>query len=370
MCSVDIFITLYINRAQGTPSTIYRRVPSHPFDSLDGALNKCPQQIPSLAMYRRRPSNRVARRYLRRRPVRRTYAGKRRFAKRRLVRRRVTRKSLLNLTSRKKKDQMMQMSASDPNGVLREDFVARSAYVRARNASGPAENGGLFYWNATQRAALTASDGSSRAGPPVLYDEATRTATTCFMRGVSETLHFETTTARPWKWRRICLVTHDTRFGDPILQSLPLGYSGNLLTSDGYTRPWYNMVQITNDGGKKAEIYDLIFDGVTNSDWENIMTAKIDTRRVSVKYDRTRVLFSGNDSGLMRTFKHWHPMNKNLVYDDEQYGGSESSATQSVTSKAGMGNYVILDIFQCQATGTPDDVLKIDSQTCLYWHEK
>lgn len=264
----------------------------------------------------------------------------------------------------------MQMSSSDPNGTMRTDFVARSSYVRARNASGPAQNGGFFYWNATQRAAVSAEDGSSRNGAPVLYAEATRTATTCFMRGLSETIHLETSSSRPWKWRRVCLVTHDRLFGTPITQNLPLGYEGNLLTSDGYTRPWYNMVMLTNDGGKTNQIYDMIFSGTQNSDWDNIMTAKLDTRTVTVKYDKTRVLYSGNDSGIMRTFKHWHPMGKNLVYDDEQYGGGEISATQSTTNKAGMGNYIVLDFFQCQAAGTPDDIIKIDSQTCLYWHEK
>lgn len=264
----------------------------------------------------------------------------------------------------------MQMSSSDPNGTLRTDFVARSSYVRARQGTGPAQNGGFFYWNATQRAAIPATDQSSRGGPPLLYDEATRTATTCYMRGLSETVHIETSSSRPWKWRRICFVTHDPSYGVPLDQNLPLNYSGNLLTSDGYTRPWYNMVMVTNDGGKKDEIYDIIFSGTVNSDWDNIMTAKLDTRRITVKYDRTRVLSSGNDSGIMRTFKHWHPMNKNLVYDDEQYGGGEISATQSVTSKAGMGNFIIMDFFQCQAAGTPDDIIKIDSQTCLYWHEK
>lgn len=266
----------------------------------------------------------------------------------------------------------MQMSSSDPNGVMRADFVARSSYVRARNASGTAQNGGFFYWNATQRAALTANDGSSRQGPPVLYDEATRTATTCFMRGLSETVHIETSSSRPWKWRRICFVTHDPSYGTPVNISPPttLGYEGNLLTSDGYTRPWYNMVMVTNDGGKKDEIFDMVFAGTVNSDWDNVMTAKLDTRRITVKYDRTRVLSSGNDSGIMRTFRHWHGMNKNLVYDDEQYGGGQLSVSQSVTSKAGMGNYIVLDFFQCQAAGTPDDIIKIDSQTCLYWHEK
>ena len=43
-----------------------------------------------------------------------------------------------------------------------------------------------------------------------------------------------------------------------------------------------------------------------NIDWQDPTTAKVDTRRVTLHYDKTVTINSGNSNGVFRTFKRWH----------------------------------------------------------------
>ena len=54
----------------------------------------------------------------------------------------------------------------------------------------------------------------------------------------------------------------------------------------------------------------------------------MDTTRVNLKYDKVRRITSGNDAGVIKRFKMWHPMRKNLRYDEDE----EGDYTESVPS--------------------------------------
>jgi hypothetical protein len=62
-------------------------------------------------------------------------------------------------------------------------------------------------------------------------------------------------------------------------------------------------------------------------------------------------------------------MNKTLVYDDDEAGGQTSQDYFSVSSKAGMGDYYVMDIFQCP-NGNGSDNLTVSPEATLYWHER
>lgn len=224
-------------------------------------------------------------------------------------------------------------------------------------------SGGFYVWCATAR---DLTDGSNVVN--TITSEMQRTATTCYMRGVSERIDVQSSSALPWKWRRICFTLKDpSAFASGT--GATIAYPGYIESSDGYTRTWVNAF-VNNDTTATARLQEIMFHGRANTDWDEPMMAKIDTRRVDLKYDKTRLIQSGNDTGVFKKYPHWHSMNKNLVYDDEENGDVMQASNFSVTDKRGMGDYLIVDIFQAHGTGSETDILRVQSETCLYWHEK
>ncbi len=118
-----------------------------------------------------------------------------------------------------------------------------------------------------------------------------------------------------------------------------------------------------------ANINGLVFKGVANVDWVDPFVAKVDTQRVTLKYDHTRVFSSGNQQGKFFQDSRWYPMNKNLLYNNDENGESEIDATFSTFAKPGMGDYYVMDIFDA-ASGAVGDVLQFRPEATIYWHEK
>jgi len=301
-----------------------------------------------------------------RRTTRRRYTVKtRRSAKRTM--RPTNKKRILNITSRKKRDAMLTWSNTQTTGELQPNGpVAGPAYVSGQNPFT------VFIWDATARRMTQAGGGSA-----TIVQEAMRTSPTCYMRGLSEHLRIQTNSPAPWIWRRICFKTKDDRFiaSDPgDTASGPQRYvSFYENTVVGYTRQFY---QLSGNGGTNRttatynNILDVLFKGAQGIDFVDFTLAHVDTRRVDLAYDKVTKLASGNDSGVLREFKRWHPMNKNLVYDDDEQGEIEVSSAYSVNDKRGMGNYMVMDIFAPGLGATDNDKLAISSNASLYWHEK
>lgn len=289
---------------------------------------------------------------MRRFPIRR----RRRTAPRTRIRKR----AVLNVTSRKKRDTMLSFSNSDGNGVQRAP-AAGPAVIRGDSI-------GVFFWCPTARVMDTAA-----GVPGSVIQEAVRTSTTCYWRGVKESIDVETNTGVPWYWRRIVFTYRALH--EPFNEQVP-GSTDPLATlspyiesSNGYARFW-NDQTINNAGTTGIERFNILFRGSQGQDWSNLMTAPVDTRRVGLLYDKRIPLSSGNANGVYRQFQRWHPFNKNIVYDDDETGDQQFSSVFSVDDKRGLGNVYILDMIVAGAQGTASDLLRVESTATAYWHEK
>jgi len=200
---------------------------------------------------------------------------------------------------------------------------------------------------------------------------ALRTASTIFAKGLSEHLRMQSSSGIPWFHRRICF-TH--RGASPFNAVSPSDTPTNPLqpyldTSNGIERLFLNSTINSNPVTLTAQ-QALIFKGAQNVDWSDFIIAPVDTSLINVKFDKTWTMQSGNANGFVRERKLWHPMGHNLVYNEDESGETETTSYFSTASKAGMGDYYVLDLFSAGASGTSSDVLLIAANSTMYWHEK
>lgn len=264
----------------------------------------------------------------------------------------MTRKRILNVSSRKKHDTMRNYTNLTNVQKGGEVYVAEQTIL----------DGNQLYallWCPTSRTLETGSAGNNAT----VDDKATRTATEVYMRGLKEKIQIQTSSGAPWQWRRVCF----TLKGNALIDSQKTYAYLARLTGNGYMR-------VTNSFGFRDEtsdqLYQLLFQGQRNIDWHNFFSAKLDTNRVTVKYDKTIIIQSGNASGVMRSYNRWHPMNKTLVYDDDERGGVLDGVAFSVDSKRGMGDYYVCDFIGAGTGSTTSDHLSFDPTATLYWHER
>lgn len=297
------------------------------------------------------------------RPLRRNhrYVKKRSaaYTKRRPVRRRgfrksnrLNRKAVLNITSRKKQDNMRVW--------LGTPYLPAPTSTPLRMVGGADY---MYAWIATAR------DKDNGSGPaPIEYDP-TRTSSHCFMRGLRERIDILTSSPVPWLWRRILFCYK----GNSLLveQGEPDAVLWNE-TSDGYTRFYANVGDATDapSFALGEKIKDLIFKGTEGKDYTNSYSAKIDTDRVTVMSDRTTVIKSQNDKGIIRMFKGWYPMNATLIYDEDEDGSVTNNGLLSVNSNKSMGDVYVIDFFSAGLGSTSDDELRFLPTATLYWHER
>lgn len=293
-----------------------------------------------------------------RRTTRKGYGGRstprRRYSTtRRRYPRKMSNKRILNITSKKKRDNMQQITNMDAGTIVPGTLGAREAFLNGNNAY-------MIPWIPTARPAYGSDN---LGGQPI--EEAIRTSTTCFMRGVKESISIRTADGAPWKWRRICFRMK----GDTIFSTTTANARTDFIqtgtTGSGVMRPATNWLQTP---ALAAGIEEIIFAGARNYDWSDPFLATLDSNRISIAYDKTTTLQSGNESGFIRTYKRWHGMNKNLVYNDDQQGSEEAVNPYSTPGNKGMGDYYIIDYFR--SNGTPEVQLGLRYNSTLYWHEK
>lgn len=222
-------------------------------------------------------------------------------------------------------------------------------------------------WEPTYRPLYTPHP-NKPSSPP-----SSRTSTTCFIVGIRENIQLATTNGQPWQWRRIIFTAkgllpitgayrdYTARTVELSNESIVMQRSNSPLT-----------LQMTSD------LYRYLFRGVgTNADgdlprdWINRMTAPIDTTRVSVMYDRTTHVRSGNEQGVNKNVRRYHPIMKNVVYADQEDGGDLIGGTTSTRSKPGLGDIYICDMIS--GAGTNDVTtgsFYFNPETTVYWHEK
>jgi hypothetical protein len=229
----------------------------------------------------------------------------------------------------------------------------------ATGAIMPATQQYIFPWCVTARDCTT----SVALGKGTITDQATRTSQTCFMRGLRENIEITTNDGLPWQWRRICFTFKGQRLATAIVQT---GTAIATETTSGYVR----VVNTAYGNTAVSALQSYVFKGAAGVDWSNIMTAPTDNTNISIKYDRTITIASGNEDGTIRNYKRWHGMNQNLVYGDDEQGGTENISGYSTEGKPGMGDYYVVDIFQPRVGGNVNSVLRFEPSATLYWHEK
>lgn len=200
--------------------------------------------------------------------------------------------------------------------------------------------------------------GGTVIGPTAM--NALRTASTCFIRGISEKIHIQSSTSQPWVWRRIVF----TYKGPIITLNAPTGAQPYVeLAPQGMTRAVTNWNQ-------SSQTRDFLFRGKQGQDWTDIFMAPIDTSNFTPLYDKTMTITSGNDSGFNKVYSRWHPINKNLHYNDDEDGTGEDTSKASTAGKPGCGDVYIYDILRAEAAATTSDLLLFEPNAVLYWHEK
>ena len=284
-----------------------------------------------------------SRRYSRRRrPARRTTRYRRRVTRRprrtTVPRRMMSRRRILNITSEKKQDSMISyFQPATGSGVIGSGVVLSGAAT--------------FYgvWCATAR--------DLTSGGNVPGNQSLRESDNTYMRGLKERINFVSNTGASWRWRRICITRKGSWFSIPTeLEVSP----------QGWTRYIYDW---TNSSVNLSILQTDLFQGAVGQDWSDPMTAKVDTDRQTLMYDRVTTMSSGNASGKYFQKKLWHPMNKRLLYSNDEAGDGMSPDIKSTTGRAGMGDYYVIDIIDC-ATGNSADTLRFNPEATLYWHEK
>jgi len=220
------------------------------------------------------------------------------------------------------------------------------------------------------------------------------------MKGLAENITISTTGASPWQWRRICFTFKGNYLIEPFTISQgtdTISFDHNVFFRNTYNgesgvfRPMYDLASYYGKntttpgtpGTVPAAYFRLInsmFRGVaaqqnpnspTLADYINVMTAKTDNTELTVKYDKTITIASGNDAGMQRNYKRYHPMEKTLVYDTLEQGTDTLASSMSTESKPGMGDYYVVDFFQQRYLADADDGnLIFDPRATLYWHEK
>lgn len=265
----------------------------------------------------------------------------------------VPRKRVLNITSKKKRNGMLSWSNTTPTGGSQPTAIG-PAYING-------STGGLFLFSPTAQNLTTGGTVN------LVVDVADRTSTTCYMKGFSEHIRIQTSSPIPWFWRRVCFTLKGQPFAASTTPTNPeLPY---LDTSNGMERLWLN-IGINNSTAYYNSITALLFKGVSQKDWTDPLIAPLDTSRITVKFDKTWTIKSSNAAGAVTEKKLWSPMNHNLVYDDDENGKDMDSRYTSVNAKPGMGDYYVMDYFSSGTGGGTGDLIKIDSNSTLYWHER
>lgn len=269
---------------------------------------------------------------------------------------------MLNKTSEKKRDVRSLLTTLDGTGVDRAAGVqnppASSYSVSPATLNGVTNTRALYIPTAQSlynfgTSAINAKGNSAR-----------RSASTCFMVGVKERCQFYANSALTWRLRRICFKIR----GPGLLINTANGtsYAGRNVfeNADGNFRVWTPV--ITN---QVNAINNLLFEGTPGLDWQSEFMAKVDTTRVDLAFDRLMHFRSGNNAPHVHNVNFWHKMRKNLVYDDEEAGGLMNTSSFSTQGKPGMGDYYIYDLMDCVG-GTSSDLLAININSTIYWHEK
>jgi len=270
-----------------------------------------------------------------------------------------SRKRILNISSLKKRDNLLTAYRSVPN-----DAVTAPSF----NIAAIGQNPTVFVFSPTMRYGSQLTDKFEQTN--------TRGSSDVFIRGFKERLRFVTSDGNPWVWRRICFSYYDAEddfqyfdtSDDTVKQYPPFNYN----TTRGYERLWMRIGGVATtiqEDAIRGKLYDHLFRGKKGFDWDNELTAPTDPQAVKIWYDKTTIIRSGNETSVMKFTPRWHGIGKRLIYSDRDAGGDQDASYKSETSRVSMGDYIIMDMF----VSSPVDenvLLSIGSDATFYWHER
>lgn len=184
-----------------------------------------------------------------------------------------------------------------------------------------------------------------------------------FVRGYKERVKFTFGNGSEWQWRRVVFRMKGPSLTDLQTATVPLWQE--VTGGAGFVRT------ITQANGTPlgTAIAQTLFKGTVNLDWQDFMTAKVDTQRVTLVSDRTRQLRGGNGEPRLHAFNLWYPLNKLLRYNDDEAGNTEVESKYSTAGKPGMGDLYIIDFLTCATNGAAVQG-NIQVEGTLYWHER
>lgn len=191
-----------------------------------------------------------------------------------------------------------------------------------------------------------------------------RTSTRTYARGYAETTRFTLTGGAPWRHRRI--VFNAKNFPSVLAaldpNNVPAFYA--LYTSNGQVRQNCILPSAVRD-----YIEANLFRGAKGTDWNLAMTARTNTIGFRIVSDKTYNLNPGNASGKSVIMKRWTPINKNIVYNEDEAGTTGTSVMFSTGSRDSVGDYFIYDIYESTVPDS-NSALSITHEGRYYWHEK
>lgn len=217
----------------------------------------------------------------------------------------------------------------------------------------------------------TARDLTDNAGQAnsTVY-ESGRTASTIYLRLLSERMRLSTNDSQPWLWRRIVVATKNPFFRS--LDSTESGGSKNnrpfIETSSGFGRLFQQWDLAAGSAQSQRNVLETLFRGKQGKDWSDPLIAPIDTLNITKLYDKTTSIRSGNDSGIIRLTRRTHTFNRTFRYGEDENGEFQDTSYWSPPGK-GMGDVFIIDFFS-STISTASSLLRVDSEATLYWHER
>ncbi|QCW23726.1 MAG: coat protein [Gemycircularvirus mouti8] len=310
----------------------------------------------------------------RRRPTARKYArpaAKRRY--RRSAPRRSMRlpiKRIRNITSRKKRDTMIQWRRPTPFDSGSTGLVTLEGVP---GSTTPGITPYIFAYIPTARSIDRVLGSVAN-----IQDDSSRTSSNCYPIGLKEEITLTTNTSEMWYWRRICFYWKGRDLMDvgPSAGTGTVGAAGSFYeeTSVGFPRAWTLLGGQTTPGANTQalliQMRAALFRGNYFTDWNDYITAKTDNKRLEIVYDKTRKVQSPNDTGTSRKYNLWHPMRRTLKYnEDEVGGGKETNIALSTMNRDSCGDYYVIDIFRSSSGAAQSDGLEISSSSTYYWHE-
>lgn len=296
----------------------------------------------------RRATRRYGRASLRsRRSARTTRAVRRR------PRARTSRRRILNITSQKKSDSLGPGTSTAAGVITPGSLIINSSGTPTYIAFSP-----------TQRIQSSPGLTSNQSFNP----QALRTNQRTFAKGYAEAVRLTWDNGTSWTWRRIVFsVKQDpTALAGATASGLQTASVASF--SQGATPRTIRVVTTltTSDGGLAS---GLVFKGGAATDFNDIATAQVDRDRIHLHYDRVTVLNCPSGTTTTRICKFYHKFNKNLYYNDDEFGVSENTGW-SASGSSPLGDVYVLDMFESATNpGTPA-TLQFNPTGTYYWHER